>query len=57
MNGNNVKHFDSFGVEHIPKNITKLIGNKMIEANIYKIQYDSAMGGYFCMGFINFILY
>ena len=44
MNGNNVKHFDSFGVEHIPKNITKLIGNKMIEANIYKIQYDSVMG-------------
>ena len=44
-------------VEHIPKDIKKLIGNKMIEANIYKIQYDSAMGGYFCMGFINFILY
>ena len=28
VNGNKVKYFDSFGVEHIPKEIKKLIGNK-----------------------------
>ena len=30
MNGDNVKFFDSFGVEHIPKEITKFIRNKNI---------------------------
>ena len=34
--------FDSFGVEHIPKEIRKLIGNKNIPTNIYRMQaYDS----------------
>ena len=28
MNGNNVINFDSFGVEHIPKGIKKIIGKK-----------------------------
>ena len=27
-------YFDSFGIEHIPKEIKKLIGNKEIKANI-----------------------
>ena len=50
-------YFDSFGVEHIPKEIIKFIGNnKKIITNIYRIQaYDSIMRGYFCIGFINFI--
>ena len=53
---NNVIYFDSFGVEHIPKEIKKFIDNKNIIANIFRIQaYDSIMCGYFCMGFINFI--
>ena len=57
MNGNNVIHFDSFGVEHVPKEIKKLIGNKNIITNIYRIQaYDSIMCGYFCIGFIDFML-
>ena len=35
-------YFDSFGVEHIPKEIKKFIGNKDIKANIFRLQaYDS----------------
>ena len=46
---NNVIYFDSFGVEHIPKKITKLIDNKSIRTNICRTQaYDSVMCGYFC---------
>ena len=51
-----VTYFDSFGVEHIPKEIIKFIGNKSIKTNIFRIQaYDSIMCGYFCTGFINFM--
>ena len=57
MNTKNVTYFDSFGVEHIPKEIRKLIGNKTIITNIFRIQaYDSIMCGYFCIGFIDFML-
>ena len=49
-------YFDSFGVEHIPKEIMKFIVYKKIIKNIYRIQaYDSIMCGYFCIGFINFM--
>ena len=48
---------DSFGVEHIPKEVKKFIGNKNTIKNFYRIQtYDSVMCGYFCIGFIDFIL-
>ena len=44
-------------VEHIPKEIKKFIGNKNIITNIYRIQaYSSIMCGYFCIGFVDFIL-
>ena len=33
-NAKNVIYFDSFGVEHIPKEIRKFIGNKNITTNI-----------------------
>ena len=47
----------SFGVEHIPKEIKKFIGNKNIITNICRIQaYDSIMCGYFCNRFIDFML-
>ena len=50
-------YFDSFGIEHIPKEINKFIGNNDIESNIFRIQaYDSIMCGYFCIGFINYML-
>ena len=58
-------YFDSFGIEHIPKEINKFINNdttkssslKRIKSNIFRIQaYDSIMCGYFCMEFINYML-
>ena len=56
VNNKIVTYFDSFGVEHIPKEIMKFIARKKIIANIYRIQaYDSIMCGYFCIGFINFM--
>ena len=54
---NNVTYFDSFGVEHIPKEIKNFIGNKNIKANFLRIQaHNSVMCGYFCIGFIDFML-
>ena len=57
VNNKTIIYFDSFGVEHIPKEILKSIGNnKKIITNIYRIQaYDSIMCGYFCIGFTNFM--
>ena len=53
VNKNIVTYFDSFGVEHISKEIKRFINNKNIIANIFRIQaYDSVMCGYFCIGFI-----
>ena len=51
INAENVTYFDSFGVEHIPKEITKFLGNKNIITYIYRIQaYESVMCGCFCIG-------
>ena len=56
MNAENVAYFDSFGVEHVPKEIKKIIRNKNIITNVYRIQAHNAICGYFCIGFIDFIL-
>ena len=57
VNGNNVTQFDSFGGEHIAKEIKKVISNKNIKTNIYRIQANGLiMCGYFCIEFIGFIL-
>ena len=54
---NETVYFDSFGVEHFPEEIKKFIGNKNIKANIFCLQANnSIMCGYFCMGFIKFVL-
>ena len=54
---NDVFYFNSFGVEHIPKEIRTFISNKNIKTKIFRIQgYDSIMRGSFCIGFINFML-
>ena len=56
VKNNKVIYFDSFGVEHIPKEIKKFIGNKDIKASIFRLQaYDSIMCGYFCIEFINYM--
>ena len=50
-------YFDSFGAEHIPKEIKTFIGNKNIITNIYRIQaHDSIICGYFYIGFVDFML-
>ena len=50
-------NFDSFGVEHIPKEIKEFFGNKNIKANIFQVQANnSVICGYFCIGFIDFML-
>ena len=62
---NEAVYFDSFGIEHIPKEINKFINSdttnlsslKRIKSNIFTIQaYDSIMLGYFCIKFINYML-
>ena len=56
-NKNEIVYFDSFGVEHVPEEIKEFIGNKNIKANIFRVQAnDSVMCGYFCIGFIDFML-
>ena len=57
MDGDGLVYFDSFGIDHIPKKIKNFIGNRNITANTFKVQvYDSIMCGYFCIGFIHFML-
>ena len=57
LNSNNDIYFDSFGVEHIPKEIKAFIGNKNTKTNIFRKQaYDSIMCEYICIGFIDFML-
>ena len=56
VKNNDITYFDSFVVEHIPKEIIKFIGRKNIIANIFRIQaYDLIMCGYFCIGFTDFM--
>ena len=56
-NRNETVYFDSFGVDHVPEQIKKFIGNENIKANIFRVQAtDSVMWGYFCIGCIVFML-
>ena len=58
VKNNDVIYYDYFGVEHIPKEIKTFIGrSSSITTNIFRIQaYESIMCGYFCIGFIDFML-
>ena len=49
-------YFDSFGVEHIPKEIKKFITHKNIITNICRIQTYDSMCEYFCIRFIDFMV-
>ena len=56
-NRNEIVYFDSFGVEHVPEEIKKFVGNKNIIPNIFRVQANnSVMCGYLCIGFLNFML-
>ena len=41
MNNNNVTYFDSFGVEHIPKEIKEFVKNKSITANFLEYKHTT----------------
>ena len=57
VNGDGVTYFDSFGIENIPKEVKKFIGNKNLIIDIYRIEAnDSIVCKYFCVGFIDFML-
>ena len=57
VNDGNVTYFDSFGIQHISKEIKKFIWNKTITTNIYRIgAYNSVTSGNLCIGFIDFML-
>ena len=52
-----IVYFDSFGVEHVPKEIKEFVRSKNIIANIFRVQANnSVMSEYFCIGFIDFML-
>ena len=56
VNKKTVTYFDSFEIEHIPKEIKNFTNNENIIANTYRVQnYDSIMCGYFCIGFIDYM--
>ena len=56
MNNNDVTYFDSFGVEHTPKEIKEFVKSKKITANIFRIQtYNSVLCRYYRIGFIDFM--
>ena len=40
---NEIVYFDSFGVEHVPKEIEKFIGHKNIKTNIFRIQSNNSI--------------
>ena len=56
VNNRGVLYLNSFGIEHISKEVKTFVNNKNIIANIFRIQsYDSVMCGYFCIGFIDYM--
>ena len=56
VNNKTVTYFDSFGIEHISKEVKNFVNNKNIITNIFRIQaFDSVMCRYFCIGFIDYM--
>ena len=54
---NEIVYFNSFGVKYAAEEIKKFVGNKNIIINIFRVQAnDLVMCGYFCIGFIGFVL-
>ena len=57
FNKSEIIYFNSFGVKHVPEEIKESFGNKNIIGNIFRVQANnSVMCGYFCIGFIDFML-
>ena len=54
---NEIVYFNSFGVEHVPEEMKKIIGQKNIILNTFQAQANnSIMCGYFCIGFVDCML-
>ena len=54
---NDISYFDSFEVEHVSKEIKKIVRDKNIKINILRIQANNSITcGYICIGFTDFIL-
>ena len=52
-----IAYCDGFSVEHVTEEIRGFMANKNIKSNIFRVQAsNSIMCGYFCIGFINFML-
>ena len=51
---NNDSFLDSFGVEHIPKDVKRFINKSIDVVNISRIKH--VICGYFCIGFIVLLL-
>ena len=52
-----IVYFNSFGIEHVPEEIKEFVENENIIANIFRVQENnSVLCGYFCIGFIDFML-
>ena len=57
MSGDNISYFDSFLIEYIQEEIKKILGNKSISTNTYRIQaYDSIKCENFCLDLIAFMM-
>ena len=56
-NRSGIVYFDSFGVEDVPEETKKFVGNKIIIGSIFLVRANnSVICGYFCIGFIDFML-
>ena len=56
-NRSEIVYFNSFGIEHVPEEIKEFVENENIIANIFRVQENnSVLCGYFCIGFIDFML-
>ena len=54
---NNVTYFDSFGNEHIPKEIKTFVDKSTVVTNIFRMQaYDSVMCVCYCIRLLGFML-
>ena len=57
ISNNDVTYFDSFGVEHIPKEIKTFINNNKHKNKFFQnTSICSILCGYFCVGFNSFMI-